>query len=761
MRSVLPSLRARWGHVLRSLALSAFISSAIASSASAASLAGTVLDPEGRAVPNARIIVSTQLGAIAETFSGPSGEYEFPPLADGPYDLHVVADGFQTPVTQVILSGDDRQDVTVRLRITAITESVVVSASQVEVARADAPGSVTVISGAELRARQTESVVDALRQVPGLSVARSGSRGALTSLFPRGGASNYTLVLVDGVRANSFGGGYDFAHLSLANIDRIEIVRGPQSALYGSEAIGAVVQVITKRGGAPKADGVIEGGSQATMRTAVGARASHGLWSWGFGAERVQSDGFNGTPLAGGRVDNDNYVRSLASGTLSYQRPNGLDATLAAGLSRDDRGFPGAWGSDPIGVFSGVDLVARGSNDTRRVGLRVAHPWSAAVRQRLDVSYANLDSDFASSFGGSSSGTRRFDGRVQEDLALGARLGASLGAELVREQGRSTFVTGQFGQAIPIDRQVVGAFGEARLAASARMSVTGGLRVERLVRQAVEPDPAAFSPRPPFPRQAVTSINPKIAATYLLTNPQATDRVTRVRASAGTGIRPPDVFEIAFTDNPGLRPERSRSVEAGVEQVIHGGALVIDAAVFANHYDDLIVTTGRALGTSSRYRTDNISNARARGLELSGRARLRHGFAVGGAYTWLGTELLSVDGLGGTAPNPFTVGDPLIRRPRHQGSIDLSFAAARLAAFAALTSRSRVLDLEPNLGSFGGLFFAPGFAVLDIGASVPLTRRVEVFGRVSNLPNRRYEEILGFPAIGRNGVVGVRVAAGR
>jgi vitamin B12 transporter len=134
---------------------------------------------------------------------------------------------------------------------------------------------------------------------------------------------------------------------------------------------------------------------------------------------------------------------------------------------------------------------------------------------------------------------------------------------------------------------------------------------------------------------------------------------------------------------------------------------------------------------------------------------------VGGGYTWLGTELLSVDGLGGTAPSPFTVGDPLLRRPRHQGSLDLSFAAARVTAFGAVTSRSRVLDLEPNFGSFGGLFFTPGFAVLDVGASVPLTRRIEVFGRVGNLTDRRYEEILGFPAIGRNGIVGVRVAAGR
>lgn len=761
MRPVFPSLRARWGHRLRPLALFVFILGTTAP-ADAAVLAGTVVDPDGRAVSNARVVVSTQLGAAAETYTGPAGEYEFPSLAAGRYVVQVVADGLHTPLTRITLSESGRRDLTVQLLVSAITESVVVSASQVEVARASAPASVTVISGESLQTRQTETVADALRQVPGLSVARSGSRGALTSVFPRGGASNYTLVLVDGVRANSFGGGYDFAHLSVANVDRIEVVRGPQSALYGSEAIGAVVQVITKRGGAPQAGATLEGGSQATWRTTADARASHGRWSWGFGAERAQSDGFNGTSTDNREeIGNDDYRRALASGTLSYQRPGGIDATLSAGIARDDRGFPGPWGANPIGVFPGIDLVSRGSNDTRRLGLRLSHPWSHVVRQRMEASYADLASDFTSQFGLSSSGTRRFDGRIQEDLALGARLSGSLGAELVRERGRSTFVTGAAGQTIPVDRHVLGLFGEARLAATERLSITGGLRAERLVRQSVEADPLAFSPRPAFPRQAFTSLNPKLAGTFLLTDPGVGSTVTRLRASAGTGIRPPDVFEIAFTDNPSLRPERSRSLEAGVEQVFQGGRLVLDAAVFSNHYDDLIVTTGRALGTSSRYRTDNISNARAQGLELSGRVRWRYGLTLGGTYTWLSTTLLSVDGLGDLAPSPFRIGDPLLRRPHHQGSLDLTYVAARITAFGTLTSRSRLLDLEPNFGSFGGLFFTPGFAVLDAGASVPVTRRIEIFGRVNNLMDRTYEEILGFPALGRNGLIGVRVAAGR
>src|SRR5204862_2511858 len=139
-----------------------------------------------------------------------------------------------------------------------------------------AADSVTVISADEIRAHQVETTADALRFVPGLTVTRSGGRGAITSLFPRGGASNYTLVLVDGIRANAFGGGYDFSHLSVADVDRIEIVRGPETALFGADAIGAVVQVVTTRGGAPQVNGLIDGGGRRTVRATIGGSGSLG-----------------------------------------------------------------------------------------------------------------------------------------------------------------------------------------------------------------------------------------------------------------------------------------------------------------------------------------------------------------------------------------------------------------------------------------------------------------------------------------------------
>jgi outer membrane receptor protein involved in Fe transport len=256
-------------------------------------------------------------------------------------------------------------------------------------------------------------------------------------------------------------------------------------------------------------------------------------------------------------------------------------------------------------------------------------------------------------------------------------------------------------------------------------------------------------------------VNPKIAVSYALRQPAEGRAATRLHASAGTGIRPPNAFEIAFTDNPDLAPERSRSIDLGIEQQFAGGAYHLGATAFFNRYDDLIVTVGRSLRDASRYRTDNISNARARGLELSGEARLPHGLAVGANHTFLPTEILSVDGLERLAPAPFAVGDPLIRRPRHQSAATVRYSTVRLSAFAELLQRSRTLDLEPNFGSFGGLFFASGYSTINAGVSVPIGGRLDVFARSLNLTNRKYEETLGYPALGRSGIVGVRVATSR
>jgi outer membrane receptor protein involved in Fe transport len=235
---------------------------------------------------------------------------------------------------------------------------------------------------------------------------------------------------------------------------------------------------------------------------------------------------------------------------------------------------------------------------------------------------------------------------------------------------------------------------------------------------------------------------------------------TRVRAGAGLGIRPPDAFEIAFTDNPGLKPERSRSFEAGAEHARAAGRLVVEGTFFWNEYDDLIVATGPSLADSSRYQSDNIANARARGLELLARVRARGGFAASVAYTLLDAEVLAVDRLG-VAPPPFEPGDRLLRRPRHQAWAEANWRGTRGSAFVTLGARGRTLDVDPTFGAFGGLFENRGHTAATAGAAWRVARSVELFGRVANLFDRSYEEVLGFPALPRSVYGGIRIAARR
>src|SRR5206468_3078793 len=158
-----------------------------------------------------------------------------------------------------------------------------------------------------------------------------------TSIFPRGGESDYTLVYVDGIQVNAFGGGFDFAHLSTANVDRIEIVRGPQSALYGSNAIGSVVRVVTREAESPTADAAFEGGSFGTMRMTAAASGTTRDWSWSGGVDRLASDGFNGQRTASGEeVHNDRYARTELAGRGGWRNAAGAAVRGEVRFARDD-----------------------------------------------------------------------------------------------------------------------------------------------------------------------------------------------------------------------------------------------------------------------------------------------------------------------------------------------------------------------------------------------------------------------------------------
>jgi outer membrane cobalamin receptor len=740
-------------------------------SAQAATLAGIVRDPDGRAVPGARVVVTSERPGVTEAITDGEGRFEFDSLPAGRHEVRVAIEGFTADTLVVEATDDSPQTLDIAVRVSALSEALVVSAAQVDLPLSQAAASVTVVTGSEISARQARTVGDALRTVPGLEVAQNGVLGSLTSLFTRGGESDYTLVLIDGMRANAFGGGVDLSQVPLVDVERVEIVRGPQSAVFGSDAVGGVVQIVTNRcsvrsptgGSCDRIDVSVEGGTLGSVRgrgAIAGARAG---FTWNASGEHAQTDGFRGlAPATGEAVSNDDGRVQHAGGALGWRHGAGAEVRGQAQFSFTERGFPGPFGSNPIGAYAAVDRISRGETNRRQVGMAWMQPWGGAasrVRQRTEAGVTDFDANFVSRFGMSESNTARVALRTQTDASLTSALGVSAGVEILRERGGSTFVTGGTFDPIPVKRLAAGYFGELRYAAGPRLSMAGGVRVEHIRRDALEGDPNAFSPRPAFDADSIVSANPRLAVAYLL---RGTDGAasTRLRASAGTGIRPPDVFEIAFTDNPGLRPERSRSVDAGVQQTFADGAAVVDATVFYNAYDDLIVSVGRSFRDASRFRSDNISNARSRGLELSSGFRPLAALDLRASYTWMDPEILAVDN-STEAPAPYRAGEQLIRRPRHRGSFTAMFSRARVTSFVTVETRGRVRDVEPTFGASGGVFDAAGYTSVDVGGAFRISSVLEAFGRIENAADRAYEQAFGFPAPGRILTAGVRVAARR
>jgi vitamin B12 transporter len=725
---------------------------------------GQVTDPQQRAVPGATIVIEGPAAAPVSSTSDARGGFEVATGVPGRFTVQASAPGLTSGSHVVDVADEATIIVDLPLRVAAIDEQLIVTATQVDQPLSRVPDSTTVLSGETLAARQQFSAGQALRSVPGLTVQQSGGPGSLTSLFTRGGESDFTLVLIDGIRANAFGGGVDLSQVPLADVERIEVVRGPQSALYGADAIGGVVQIITRSGGAPSAQGLFEGGSRDMWRGAASTTGEARGFRWQLGGDRFEEDGFTGQAANGEAVSNDDARTSQAAVTLGWRHVgSGADLQGTARYVDTDRGTPGPYGSDPAGRFGGVDRTSRNLTTRASGGAHWIQPWFGAasrVRQRTEVDFADYDLTNQSSFP-SEGESQRTHVRTQTDIAASAALGFTGGLEWLGEQGSSTYITAGDAGAVPVERSVLGVFGEARWNLASRLSLTAGLRGERIHRDAFAGDPLAFTPRPDFPAETVTSINPKVAANWMVAGDAAQSTTwTRVHAAAGTGIRPPDAFEIAFTDNSGLKPERSRSFDVGVAQALAGGAIQLDATVFANNYDDLIISVGSSFSGVSRWRTDNISNARARGAELSAAWRPVAGLSVQGTYTFLSTEILAVDDAP-NAPPPYRVGDALLRRPKHQGSIDATWARARAGAFFQVLMRGETLDAEPAFGPGGGLYANPGYGVTNFGGSFAVGYGVSVIGRVMNAFDADYEEVLGYPAPRRTAYVGIRFAASR
>ena len=702
-----------------------------------AEITGTVSDPQGAAVPRAVVYL---LGAASSRAVGANadGRFRFAAPADGTYTLLASAPGLTGAPQKINVKGGAAH-AELRLQLAARSEVLVVTAERAELPTSAVASSTTVLTRDQLEEMHAENVGQALRHVPGLSVVQTGRRGGVTSVFARGGDSNFNLVMVDGVRVNDFGGAFNFAHLPVEIVERIEVVRGPQSALYGLNAIGSVIHIITRRAVRPiQFHGEAEGGSFGTARGSFGAGGRLGRFGWNFDLMRHSSEGV---------VPNDDYFNQAGSLRLEYEPTAASRIRYTLVADANEVGVPGPFRVAP------VNRVSRLKQNSYVHGLEFEF-GRGRFRQKLTGSFYTDRLDFASSFGTSLSRQFRGGFGTETRVALAEGDTLSFGFEYQRERFRNTFITDERGRDFPLFRNNFGWFVENLYERGGRLFLNTGLRLENIRTTALPAD--AFGIRPAIDAHSRLALSPKVSVAYLL----GPDRATKLHASAGTGLRAPGGFELTFTNNPELAPERTTSFDLGIQQELAQRRVVLDLTYFHNRYHDLIVTLFGDLSGLSRWQSDNLANSRAQGLELSGAVRPAEWISLSGHYTWLKSEVLSLDGAPGRGPTPFLVGQPLLRRPSHSGAYLATWhiQRLRLTLNTGAVWRSETLDVHPVLGASapGGLLLNPGYVRPDLGAEIALSREVALYGRLYNFSDSRYEEALGFPALRRNFVAGLK-----
>jgi outer membrane receptor protein involved in Fe transport len=712
---------------------------------------GTVYDPDSRIFPGVRVILFSGLTQLEERETNVQGKFKFEGLESGEYEIVPIREGFTGDATQISLKSGETVDEDLHLKLNAVEQQIVVSAEPGGALAPEIGSSTSVVTREEIDDRGNQTVYDAMRGLPGVEINQTGRRGGITSAFIRGGDSDYNLVMIDGIPMNDFGGGFSLAPLPANGIEQVEVLRGPQSALYGPNAVAGVVNVVTERGeGPPHFTFLAEGGSLYTRRFATSGAGLTGGFSWAYSLSRLDTDGM---------VENDNYWNQTATVSLGYSRSPRRQFNFHFFGDAGNAGSPGPFGSDPDHLFPGIDTVSRLKQNLFGYQTNYSEQFTRRFRQVTTVSVSPDRFVFVSPFGDSFTKNMRVVANTRSEITISQKDVLFVGFEYDHETFEDTFVDDPNGVPFLLPRNIFAYFVENRWAPGTRWFLSTGVRVDDIRTDSLPPDPNA--PRPFIPASGIVKVNPRIAAAFLAheSDSDGCFGITRIHGSFGTGIRPPNGFELAFTDNPALKPEKSISFDAGIEQRIARDRAVLDTTFFYNLFRDQIVDTGGS--NIFMFSSENLAKSRAYGVENSLRVRPFRSLEVSASYTWLNTAILALSGTN-AAQAPFRVGDPLIRRPHNAAGWNVTWRRDRLMLNTGGVVRGAVLDLEPNDGAFACqlglqcLFRNHGYVSANAGFAYQLPHGVEIYGRLNNLLNQRYEESFGFPSLRLNFMAGMK-----
>ena len=603
-------------------------------------------------------------------------------------------------------------------------DQIVVTATRSEQPLSQVGASVTVIDAEKIKTRQSVAVVDLLRTVPGVTFSRNGGIGTTTSVNIRGAESDQTVALIDGVKINdpsTPGGGFNFGNMLTDNIARIEVVRGAQSVLWGSQAIGGVINMITAEPGERiAANASAEYGWRDSGKLVGNISGKSGPVAASVGGGYYRTDGISTFSEARGGKERDGYRHYGANAKVKVTLSDAISVDLRGWYSDGKTGIDGF--PPPTFTFGDTDETARTKEFIGYAGLNVAL-FDGRLRNRLayaltDTRRQNLDFTSGAPFETFNAKGRneRFEYQGVFDIVEGWK--AIFGAETEKASFRSSSYGGPFATA---SARIDSIYGQLNAIPVTGLSLAVGLRRD---------DHDSFGGKTTFAANGVYSPN---------------GGNTSLRASYGEGFKTPSLYQL-FSEygNSRLKPESSHGWDVGIAQKLLDGRIEAGATWFQRDTGNQIIfincpaltgiCAGRPFGTY-----DNVTRGRAEGIELSLNLRPTDALTVETNYSWV------------KAQNRMT-GLDLPRRPRHSlnSAIDYQWAFG-LKTGATITHVGSSFDNLANTRKLAG------YVLVDLRASYPVTKGIEIYGRIENLFDEHYETTYRYGSPGRAAFAGVRL----
>lgn len=585
----------------------------------------------------------------------------------------------------------------------ALSSQIIVTASGVAEDAESSPAAATVITKEMIEQQRARDVADVLRELPGLSISRTGSSGKATSLFTRGANSTHTLVLWNGIEINNpYFAGYDWGRFSTAGVDRIEVVRGPFSALYGSDAMAGVVNILTT-----------DGGNSLLADVASGEHGLfNGMLAGSFGTGSIQGSASLERRTDDGWALNDDFAQSSGTANVEWRGPHALTIGLLGRYTSYELGIP--YNTDASGSVLEPSPARRQNGDESQFAIPVRQTFGR-VSYELTLSQSNRNDDFADAndpFGFTSSSTESSTRRAHATAKVVSRsFGTIIGGaeyEHAKVDDVSNFGTALDGET----RSNRSVFAEDRfsrqLAGGSQLEIAAGLRNDSF---------DTFG----------SKLSPRASAAWI-------SGMNKFRAAYGEAFRAPSIGELyfPFSGNPSLDAETTRSSEIGWDRTFGTGAVSITA--FNSRFTNLIIFD------NASYSFQNVGAATSRGIELGASHHLGGGFSGAISYTYLDT-------------NSDEDNQQLLRRPKNSGSVDLAWQRGNSRANFSVAHTGRRPDILPVFPYTRIEDGAHTTADLTLGYRL---QAFEPYVKVENLTDVKYQDVAGFDSPRRRALVGIR-----